>query len=62
MLLKLLKEKDVQYLLIAFDSPHPTKRHIVYEDYKITRPETPRDLPIQLEQIKKLLCLWIKKD
>jgi len=55
MLLKLLKEKDVQYLLIAFDSPHPTKRHIVYEDYKITRPETPRDLPIQLEQIKKII-------
>ncbi|HQA04025.1 MAG TPA: DNA polymerase I [Thermodesulfovibrio thiophilus] len=55
MLLKLLKEKDVQYLLIAFDSPHPTKRHIVYEDYKITRPETPGDLPIQLEQIKKII-------
>lgn len=55
MLLKLIKERKVQNLLIAFDSPHPTKRHLVYEEYKITRPETPQDLPLQLEYIKEII-------
>lgn len=54
-LLKILKEKNIQFLLIAFDSPHPTKRHIAYEQYKITRPETPEDLPGQIEYIKKII-------
>lgn len=54
-LLKILKEKSIQYLLIAFDSPHPTKRHIAYEQYKITRPETPKDLPQQIDYIKKII-------
>lgn len=54
-LLKILKEKNIQYLLIAFDSPHPTKRHLTYEQYKITRPETPKDLPGQIEYIKKII-------
>lgn len=55
MLLKLLREKNVQYMLIAFDSPYPTKRHSLYEEYKITRPETPKDLPIQIEYIKAIV-------
>jgi len=54
-LFKILKERNIQYLLIAFDSPHPTKRHIAYEQYKITRPETPKDLPQQLDYIKKII-------
>ncbi len=62
MLLKLIKERNSQYMLIAFDSPHPTKRHMVYEEYKITRPETPRDLPIQLNYIREIIdALKIKK-
>lgn len=62
MLLKLLKEKNIQYMLCAFDSPHPTKRHKVYEEYKITRPETPKDLPIQLDYIKQIIdAFGIKK-
>ncbi|MDI1472201.1 MAG: DNA polymerase I [Thermodesulfovibrio sp.] len=55
MLLKLLKERKVQYMLIAFDSPYPTKRHKVYEEYKITRPETPKDLLLQLNYIKEIV-------
>lgn len=54
-LLKILKEKNIQFLLIAFDSPHPTKRHVAYEQYKITRPETPKDLPQQIHYIKKII-------
>jgi DNA polymerase-1 len=55
MLLKLIKEKNINYMLIAFDSPHPTKRHKVYEEYKITRPETPKDLPLQINYIKEIV-------
>lgn len=55
MLIKLLKEKKIEHMLCAFDSPHPTKRHRVYEEYKITRPETPKDLPIQLNYIKQIV-------
>ena len=55
MLLKLLKEKKIQYMLIAFDSPYPTKRHKVYEEYKITRPETPKDLIFQINYIKEIV-------
>lgn len=55
MLLKLLREKNVKYILCAFDSPHPTKRHKIYEEYKITRPETPKDLPVQIDYIKQII-------
>ena len=55
MLIKLIKEKNINYMLIAFDSPHPTKRHKVYEEYKITRPETPKDLPLQIDYIKEIV-------
>jgi len=55
MLLKILRERHIEYMLCAFDSPHPTKRHKIYEEYKITRPETPRDLPVQLEYIKEIV-------
>ncbi len=62
MLLKLLKEKNIEYMLCAFDSPHPTKRHKIYEEYKITRPETPKDLPVQIEYIKEIVdALGIKR-
>lgn len=62
MLMKLLKKRNIQYMLIAFDSPHPTKRHKLYEEYKITRPETPKDLPIQIEYIKRIVdALGVKR-
>lgn len=54
-LLKLINEKAPHYMLIAFDSPTKTKRHEVYEEYKITRPETPKDLPLQIEYIKEIV-------
>lgn len=55
MLLKLIRERNSQYMLIAFDSPSPTRRHMVYKEYKITRPETPRDFPLQLDYIKEII-------
>ncbi|WP_353683336.1 DNA polymerase I [Thermodesulfovibrio sp. 3907-1M] len=62
MLLKLLKEKNIEYMLCAFDSHHPTKRHKIYEEYKITRPETPKDLPVQIEYIKEIVdALGVKR-
>lgn len=54
-ILKLIKERKVEYMLIAFDSPQPTERHRIYEEYKITRPETPKDLPLQIDYIKQII-------
>ena len=48
MLFKILREKQPDAIAISFDSPVPTERHKIYEDYKAQRPATPDDL---LQQI-----------
>lgn len=55
MILKIIKEKKPDAIAIAFDSPTPTKRHEIYEEYKAQRPETPDDLKIQIPHIKKII-------
>lgn len=55
MLLKIIKEKAPEGILIAFDSPAPTERHRVYEEYKAQRPETPGDLIVQIPYIRNLV-------
>lgn len=55
MLLKILKEKKPDAIAIAFDSPVPTKRHKLYEEYKAQRPETPNELILQIPYIKKIV-------
>ena len=37
MLLKVIKEENVQYLAVCFDEHGPTFRHTVYADYKAGR-------------------------
>jgi len=44
MLFKLLREKKPDAIAIALDSPVPTERHRLYEEYKAQRPEMPDDL------------------
>ena len=44
MLLKVIKEENVQYLAVCFDEHGPTFRHTVYADYKAGRKETPPEL------------------
>ncbi|BCB95618.1 hypothetical protein JZK55_05400 [Dissulfurispira thermophila] len=55
MILKIIREKKPDAIAIAFDSPVPTKRHKIYEEYKAQRPETPDDLIIQIPYIKKII-------
>ena len=55
MLLKVIKEENVQYLAVCFDEHGPTFRHTVYADYKAGRKETPPELRQQLTTILTLL-------
>jgi DNA polymerase-1 len=55
MLLKLIRKRTPYALAIAFDSPAPTKRHRVYEQYKAQRPETPNSLLLQIPYIRKVV-------
>jgi len=42
------------YALLAFDSPKPTFRHKVLQQYKAQRPPTPDEVKIQVDLIRKL--------
>jgi len=55
MLLKIIREKRPDNLIISFDSPVPTERHRLYAEYKAQRPETPEDLLEQLPHIKRVI-------
>lgn len=55
MLLKVLRERQPQYLALAFDSKVPTARHRDYPQYKAQRPPMPEDLVVQLPYIQKLI-------
>ncbi|HCC68614.1 MAG TPA: DNA polymerase I, partial [Nitrospiraceae bacterium] len=55
MLLKIQREKQPDFIAVAFDSPVPTKRHIVYEAYKAQRPKMPDELRQQIPCIKEII-------
>ncbi len=55
MLIKIIREKRPDNLIISFDSPVPTERHKIFEEYKAQRPETPEDLVEQLPHIRKII-------
>ena len=55
MILKILREKKPDAIAIVFDSPVPTERRKIYEQYKAQRPETPDDLIVQIPYIKKII-------
>ena len=44
MLLKVIREQNVQYLAVCFDEHAPTFRHTIYADYKAGRVATPDEL------------------
>ena len=54
-LFKLLEDEKPDYLAVAFDVKHPTKRHEMYKDYKGTRKGMPDELAEQMPIIKKVL-------
>jgi DNA polymerase-1 len=55
MVLKLIAEKEPEYLVVVFDSKGPTFRHEMYAEYKANRPPMPEDLVTQLPYIKLIV-------
>jgi DNA polymerase-1 len=54
MLLKLIEERNPQYIGMFFDAKGPTFRHKIFQDYKANRPPMPEDLILQLPYIKSV--------
>ncbi len=54
MLIKLVKDRAPEYMVIFFDVKGPTFRHKIYEDYKANRPPMPEDLVLQIPYIKDI--------
>ena len=55
MLLKVINDYKPDYLAIIFDTPAPTFRHEVYQEYKANRPEMPDNLIPQIPYIKSVV-------
>lgn len=55
MLLKVMREKNPDYLAIAFDTAAPTHRHLEYKAYKAQRPPMPDNLSVQIPYIHKIV-------
>lgn len=58
MLLRLIREKKPEHLVLVFDSPVPTFRKEMYPDYKANRPPPPEDLPVQFDHIKEFITAF----
>ncbi|MGB9677259.1 MAG: DNA polymerase [Candidatus Ratteibacteria bacterium] len=54
-LLKILKEKKIEYMAIFFDLQVPTFRHITFEKYKEKRKPMPDELKGQITKIKEII-------
>ena len=52
---KVIEDLEPNYLAVAFDVKHPTKRHELYSEYKGTRKGMPDELAQQMPIIKKVL-------
>ena len=55
MLLKIVRDKHPEYLVVVFDAKGPTMRHKEFEDYKANRPEMPDLLIPQIPFIHRLV-------
>ena len=58
MLLKIIREKKPDGIAISFDLPVPTKRHMLFEEYKAHRPETPRSLSEQMLHLRRMISAF----
>ena len=54
-MLKILEEEEPEFLVVAFDTHHPTFRHEMFDDYKGTRKPMPDELREQIPKIKEIL-------
>jgi len=55
MLMKLLRERNPDYIAIAFDVKGPTFRHDAFDQYKATRKATPDTLIPQISYVKDIV-------
>jgi DNA polymerase-1 len=55
MLLKVLRERQPQHLVLVFDAKGPTFRHDLYKEYKAHRPPMPEALATQLPYIRQII-------
>ena len=55
MLLKIINDYHPDHLAIAYDTPAPTFRHEVYQEYKANRPRMPDNLIAQVPFIKEIV-------
>ncbi len=55
MMLKIIQQENPYYLVVCFDSPHPTFRHKEYVEYKANRPAMPEDLKVQIPLCKRIV-------
>lgn len=61
MLLTLLKDRNPEYMAIAFDRKAPTFRHELYKQYKLKRPPMPAPIADNLSDIQAIIrALGIK--
>jgi DNA polymerase-1 len=56
MVKRLIKDRQPEFLAIAFDSRGPVFRHQLYQAYKANRPPMPEDLSVQIPYIKKFVA------
>ncbi|MCI5165954.1 MAG: DNA polymerase I, partial [Candidatus Electrothrix sp. GM3_4] len=55
---RLLREKQPEYLAVAFDTEGPVFRHRISADYKANRPPMPEDLVPQIPYIHKMVAAY----
>jgi len=54
-LLRVMREKEPEFLAVAFDARGPNFRHAMYSEYKANRPPMPDDLAVQIPYIKEIV-------
>ena len=58
MLIKLMDDRNPEYIGMFFDARGPTFRHDMYADYKANRPPMPEDMATQIPYIKKITAAF----
>lgn len=53
-MLKILRERNPDYIAVVFDTPEKTFRHEKYPEYKATREKMPEEMADQLDDLKRM--------
>jgi len=53
-LLKILRDREIDYIAVVFDTSEKTFRHERYPEYKATREKMPDDMADQLDDLKQM--------